>query len=64
MEIESEIDRIQGFVDQGNFHAAINIALSALNECRRNEDQAGIDRFIDIIRSIVDTLAAAYGSQR
>ncbi len=57
MDIESEIIRIQGFVDKGNYHAAINIALSCLNECRRNKDQAGIEKFIVIIKGIVNTLA-------
>ena len=63
MDIEAETQRIQQFVDRGNYHAAYNIALSGLNECRRNHDQAGIDRFIEIIRGIVDSLAAEFGSQ-
>lgn len=63
MDIELEAGRIQDFVDRGNFHAAYNIALSALNQCRREQDQAGVDHFIDIIRGIVDTLAAEFGSQ-
>ena len=63
MEIEAEIKRIHVFVDKGNYHAALNIALSGLNECRRNKDQAGIDRFIDIIRGIVKSLAGEFGSQ-
>ena len=63
MDIESEIARIQGFVDKGNYHAAINIALSALNECRRNNDQAGVDQCIDTIKGIVQTLAEEFGSR-
>ncbi len=63
MDIESETDRIQAFVDKGNYHAAINIALSAMNECRRNNEQAGVDKFIDIIKGIVNTLAEEFGSQ-
>ena len=39
MNIESEADRIQEFVDKGNSQAAINIAISAVNECRRIKDQ-------------------------
>jgi len=62
MNIGAEAERVQGFVDKGNYHAAYNIALSGLNECRRNEDQQGIDRFIDIIRGIVDRLAGEFGS--
>lgn len=64
MDIKTETDRIQDFVDKGNYHAAINIALSALNECRRNDDQTGADQFIDIIKGIVQTLAEEFGSQQ
>jgi len=63
MNIESETERIQAFVERGNYHAAYNIALSGLNQCRRENEQAGVDRFIEIIRGIVDTLAAEFGSQ-
>jgi len=62
MDIEAEARHIQEFVDKGNYHAAYNIALSGLNACRRNNDQAGIDRFLDIIRAVVDSLAAEFGS--
>jgi len=62
MDTEAEINRIQDFVDKGNYHAAINITLSCLNECRRNKDQAGINKFIVIIQGIVDTLAKEFGS--
>jgi hypothetical protein len=63
MDIEAQARRVQDFVDKGNFHAAYNIALSGLNACRRSNDQAGIDRFLDIIRAVVDSLAAESGSQ-
>jgi len=63
LNIELEIDRIQDFVDKGNYHAAMNIALSALNECRRNDDQASVDKFIDIIKGIAQMLAKEFGSQ-
>jgi len=52
MDIESETKTVQAFVDKGNYHAAMNIASSALNECRRNKNQTGIDRFIDVIKGI------------
>lgn len=57
MEIDAEKDRIQSFVNKGNYHAAINIALSAMNECRRTNNQAGIDHFIETLKGIVQTLA-------
>lgn len=62
MDIESETNRIQEFVDKGNYHAAINIAISALNECRRIEEQAGVDKFIAVIRGIVNTIDNEFGS--
>ena len=63
MGIEAEAKHVQDFVDKGNYHAAYNIALSGLNACRRNNDQAGTDQFIEIIRGVVDALAAEFGSQ-
>lgn len=63
MAIEEEAKRVQDFVDKGNYHAAYNIALSGLNACRRHNDQAGINRFLDIIRAVIDSLAAEFGSQ-
>lgn len=63
VDIETEAKEIQNFVDKGNYHAAYNIALSGLNACRREGNQAGVDQFIDIIRDIVDSLAAEFGSQ-
>ena len=63
MDIEVEAKNVRGFVEKGNYHAAYNIALSGLNACRRNNDQAGVDRFIDIIRAVVDALAAEFGSK-
>ncbi len=62
MDSEAETASIQEFVDRGNFHAAMNIAISALNECRRNSDQTGVNHFIGVIKGIADTLARAFGS--
>jgi len=62
MDIQSEIARVHSFVDKGNYHAAINIALSAMNECRRMEQQAGIDTFIEMIKDIANKLADEFGS--
>ena len=62
MSIEDQAQEIQAFVDKGNYHAAYNIALSGLNACRRAGDQAGVDRFIAIIRGIVDALEDEFGS--
>lgn len=62
MDLEVEKNRIQQFVKDGNFHAAINISLSCLNECRRTDNQADVDEFLGIIRDITDTLAEQFGS--
>ncbi len=63
MNIEAYKEEVQGFVSRGNYHAAINIALSGLNECRRNEDQAGIDRCLGVIKGVIQALAEEFGSQ-
>ena len=63
MNIESEKKSIQTHVDKGNYHAGINLAISAMNECRRNNDQAGVDAFLDFIKGIVDTMTAEFGSK-
>ena len=62
MNIEAETNRIQEFVDKGNYHAAINLAISAMNECRRHDDQAGTDHFIDMIKSVAATIDETFGS--
>ncbi len=63
MDLEAERLQIREFVERGNYHAAYNIALSALNACRREDDQAGVDACIEIIRAIVDSLAQEFGSK-
>jgi len=63
MNIESEKENIQGHVDKSNYHAAINLAISAMNECRRNDNQAGVDVFIAYIKEIVDVMDAEFGSK-
>ena len=63
MNIELESERIDSFVQKGNYHAAYNIALSGLNACRKEDDQSGIDAFIGIIRGVVDALDTEFGSQ-
>ena len=63
MDLEAETDRIQSFVEIGNYHAAINISISCLNECRRNDNQACIDKFLRIINHISLTMAHEFGSK-
>jgi hypothetical protein len=63
MNIRSEKESIQSHVDKGNYHAAINLAISAMNECRRNDDQSGVDAFIAFIREIIDVMEEKFGSK-
>ncbi len=60
--IEQEQQRIQSFIDKGNYHAAMNLAISAMNACRREHNQQGVDFFINTIQSIVDTVRREFGS--
>ncbi len=60
MDVESELKVIYKFVDRGNYHAAMNITISALNECRRNNDQPGVNRFIKVIKNIADTMEEVF----
>jgi len=62
MDIEAETEIIQQHIDKGNYHAAINLAISAMNECRRDQDQSGIDYFINMIKSIASTIGDEFGS--
>ena len=63
MNIESEKNEIKSHVDKGNYHAAINIAISAMNACRRNDEQAGVDTFLALIKDIVQTMTDEFGSK-
>jgi hypothetical protein len=63
MDIDNEITAIQQFVDKGNFHAAMNIAISALNQCRREQDREGVERFIEVIQGVASTIAEQFSSR-
>jgi hypothetical protein len=60
---EHEAERVAAFVAKGNFHAAYNIVLSALNACRKEGDQAGVERFLTIIKGIIAEMESEFGSQ-
>jgi hypothetical protein len=64
MNIDEESKIIQEFVDKGNFHAAMNIAISAMNECRRDSDQSAVNHFIDVIKGIANRIDESFGSRR
>ena len=61
MDKDAETERIREFVRGGNYHAAYNIALSAMNACRKHQDQTGVDHFIGVIREVVDALDGEFG---
>lgn len=63
MDIVGYTDETRGFVEEGNYHAALNIALSGLNECRRNGYHVCADKFVGIIKDIALTLEREFGSQ-
>jgi len=62
MDIEVETETIQQHIDKSNYHAAINLAISAMNECRRDQNQSGTDYFINMIKSIANTIGNEFGS--
>ncbi|MGB5398415.1 MAG: hypothetical protein WBN96_14810 [Gammaproteobacteria bacterium] len=63
MDIEAEEKAIRQFIDKENYHAAMNLSISAVNECRKQTNQPGIDHFIELIGEIADTMAEKFGSQ-
>ena len=63
MSIESTIDEVQSHIDRGNYHAGINIAISGLNEGRRNNDQVCVDTFLGVIQGITQRMAQEFGSE-
>jgi len=62
MDNAAEEKRILQFATKANYHAAINLALSAMNENRRSQNQAGVDHFIGLIKSIVEKIDKEFGS--
>jgi len=64
MNSDAEIKRVQEFVDKENYHAAINIALSAMNEGRRQNNQKQVDVFLNVISEIVLNMSQQYGSRK
>lgn len=56
MEHEALEAQVAGFVAEGKFHPALNVALSGLNACRREGDVDGVERCLSLIRSTVDAL--------
>jgi hypothetical protein len=56
-------EEVLGFVDKGNYHAAINVALSGMNQCRKEHDQKGVDQCLHIIEDVIRQLVQEYGSK-
>ena len=63
MDMDAEKQKIQFQLDKANYHAAINLAISAMNACRREEDQAGVDEFLRVMQGIVQTMMDEFGSK-
>jgi hypothetical protein len=64
MDVEAETARIQEHIGKGNYHAGINLAISAMNACRREHDKTGVDYFLAVIKGIVGTMTEEFGSKR
>ena len=62
MDIEASITEIQSHIDRGNYHAGINIAISGMNDGRKNSNQACVDTFLDVINGIVKKMTEEFGS--
>ena len=63
MDTTAYTEKIQLHVKDGNYHAALNLALSGLNECRRNDNQTCVDMFLGIINDITQTIENEFGSK-
>ena len=63
MNFEAYKNEVQDFANRGNYHAAINIALSGLNACRREQDQNGIDQCLAVIEGVIRQLGQEYGGK-
>lgn len=63
MDREAEATRINEHIDKGNYHAGINLAISAMNACRHEQEQEGVDYFLDMIQGIVDKMKGEFGSK-
>jgi hypothetical protein len=56
-------DQVQGLAARGNYHAAFNVALSGMNQCREAHDQQGVDQCLHIIEGLVARLVQEFGSK-
>jgi len=63
MNIDSYKNEVQDFADCGNYHAALNIALSGLNACKRQHDQAGVDQCLGVIEGVIQQIVHEFGSE-
>jgi hypothetical protein len=56
-------DEVQGLAARGNYHAAINVALSGMNQCRKAHDQECVDQCLHIIEGLIARLVQEFGSK-
>ena len=63
MNFESYQEEVEAFVNRGNYHAAINVALSGLNACRKENDQKGADQCLAVIEGVIQQLVQEFGSK-
>jgi len=63
MNTKEYTDKIDKFIEIGNYHAAVNVAISGMNAGRKENDPACIDKFLGIIDNISKTMAREFGSE-
>ena len=63
MDYTAKENEIQQQLERGNYHAAMNLSISAMNECRREQDQPGVERFLGVMQAILDRMKLEYGGQ-
>jgi len=63
MNMKTYREEVLGFAQKGNYHAAINVALSGVNQCRKEHNQKGIDECLHIIEAVIRKLVQEFGSK-
>lgn len=63
MNMNTYREEVLGFAQKGNYHAAINVALSGVNQCRKEHNQKGIDECLHVIEDVIGKLVQEFGSK-
>jgi hypothetical protein len=63
MKMNAYKQEVHGLADRGNYHAAINVALSGLNQCRKEHSQKDVDECLQVIEGLTTRLVQEFGSK-